>query len=448
MTISTENREAGPFAGNGVTTLFPFAFKVFEPTDLLVVKADASNVEVTLVYGTDYSVELNFDQNSNAGGSITLTTALPVGTTMVITTDLPALQPVDLTNQGGFYPSVINTALDRLTIISQQLAEGVARAAKIPITSDVTSAELVEDIIILADNLADLEVIVNNIADIQTVADNLNLPVSTIDVVAGIDTEVTTVAGISAAVTTVAANIVDIQNAEENADAAAASAALANDWATKTSGPVAGGEYSAKYNAQLAATSAGNASTSATAAQNAQTAAESARDQTLAAFDNFDDRYLGTKTSDPTVDNDGNPLVAGALYFNSVAGIMKVYTGSAWVAAYVSGTGFVANTGLNASAVIPAGTSAQRDVSPSSGYFRFNTDSDTFEGFDGTVWGEIGGGGGATGGGTDEIFIENGQVVTTNYTIPAGKNAMSTGPITINSGVTVTISAGSVWAVI
>ena len=141
-------------------------------------------------------------------------------------------------------------------------------------------------------------------------------------------------------------------SAAADAAAAAASAALANDWATKTSGTVAGGEYSAKYHAQAAAssasnasTSASNASTSATAAQNAQTAAESARDQTLAAFDSFDDRYLGTKTSDPTLDNDGNPLVAGALYFNSVSGVMKVYTGSTWVAAYVSGSGFLATTG-------------------------------------------------------------------------------------------------------
>jgi len=112
---------------------------------------------------------------------------------------------------------------------------------------------------------------------------------------------------------------------------------------------VAGGEYSAKYHAQAAATSAsnastsaGNASTSATAASSAQSAAESARDATLAAYDSFDDRYLGSKTSDPTLDNDGNALVAGALYFNSVSGVMKLYNGSAWVAAYVSGDGFLA----------------------------------------------------------------------------------------------------------
>ena len=57
-------------------------------------------------------------------------------------------------------------------------------------------------------------------------------------------------------------------------------------------------------------------------------------------------------------------------------------------------------------------------------------------------------GGGATGGGSDEIFFENGQTVTTNYTITNNKNAMSAGPITINSGVTVTVGTGEVWTVV
>ena len=59
-----------------------------------------------------------------------------------------------------------------------------------------------------------------------------------------------------------------------------------------------------------------------------------------------------------------------------------------------------------------------------------------------------GGGSGATGAGGDQIFIENGQTVTTSYSIPSGKNAGSFGPITVNSGVTVTVPSGSVWTVV
>lgn len=143
----------------------------------------------------------------------------------------------------------------------------------------------------------------------------------------------------SAASTSASNAATSASNASTSATNAAAYELSANNWATKTSGPVAGGEYSSKYHAQLASTSASNASSSASSAASAQASAESARDATLAAYDSFDDRYLGSKTSNPTVDNDGNALVAGALYFNSVSGAMQVYTGSVWTAAYISGAG-------------------------------------------------------------------------------------------------------------
>lgn len=103
-------------------------------------------------------------------------------------------------------------------------------------------------------------------------------------------------------------------------------------------------------------------------------------------------------------------------------------------------------TSATGSNIVSAGTIAQRDAAPAAGYFRFNTNYGRFEGYNGTSWGTVGGG--ATGGGSDEVFIENKQTVTTNYTIPTGKSAMSTGPITIATGVSVTVPAGSRWVVL
>jgi hypothetical protein len=105
----------------------------------------------------------------------------------------------------------------------------------------------------------------------------------------------------------------------------------------------------------------------------------------------------------------------------------------------------VPRTGTTASAAIPSGTTAQRDGTPGTGYFRFNTSISRSEIYNGTSWTSLGG---ATGAGVDDVFYENGQAVSTNYTITSGKNAMSAGPITINSGITVTVPTGSVWSII
>ena len=113
----------------------------------------------------------------------------------------------------------------------------------------------------------------------------------------------------------------------------------------------------------------------------------------------------------------------------------------------VTSAGNISMTGTGAIDVA-AGTAAQRPGTPSAGMIRFNTDDTTFEGYDGSAWGQIGGGGGASGGGSDAVFYENGQNVTTDYTITSSTNAMSAGPITIDSGATVEIPSGSTWTIV
>jgi hypothetical protein len=106
----------------------------------------------------------------------------------------------------------------------------------------------------------------------------------------------------------------------------------------------------------------------------------------------------------------------------------------------------VAYTTTTGSAVMPTGTTGERDGTPAAGYLRFNTSNTTFEGYNGSAWGSVGGG--ATGGGNDQVFQENQLIVTTNYTLSTGKSAMSVGPITISAGAVVTIPAGYSWLVL
>jgi hypothetical protein len=116
---------------------------------------------------------------------------------------------------------------------------------------------------------------------------------------------------------------------------------LAQDAATKNYiDTIFGSTTTAAASAAAAAASASAASSSASSASGSATAAASSASAAAASFDSFDDRYLGAKASDPTVDNDGNALLTGALYWNTTSNAMKVYDGSAWVAAYLPTAGF------------------------------------------------------------------------------------------------------------
>jgi hypothetical protein len=104
----------------------------------------------------------------------------------------------------------------------------------------------------------------------------------------------------------------------------------------------------------------------------------------------------------------------------------------------------VTNTATS-SLQVPVGTTAQRPTG-ADGKVRYNSDLDKYEGYNGSSWLSLGGG--AVGGGSNAAFYENDTNITEDYTITAGKNAMTAGPITIDSGVTVTIPSGSCWTLV
>lgn len=142
MTTPSTARKAGPFAGNGSTTAFPFTFKVFAASDLRVTTASEDGVETVRVLGTDYSVALNANQDTSPGGTVTYPisgSALPAGSRLVIGGNLPYDQPLDLPSGGNFSPLALENQLDRAAMQIQQLAEGVGRALQV---SPTTSADV------------------------------------------------------------------------------------------------------------------------------------------------------------------------------------------------------------------------------------------------------------------------------------------------------------------
>ena len=135
-------------------------------------------------------------------------------------------------------------------------------------------------------------------------------------------------------------------NAASSATSASTSATTATTKASEAASSAtsaASSATTATTKASEAATSATNAATSATSADTAKTAAQAAQAAAEAAADNFDDTYLGAKSSDPTVDNDGDALTAGDLYFNTTNNVLRVYNGSSWQDAAVDASSLASN---------------------------------------------------------------------------------------------------------
>ena len=261
-----------------------------------------------------------------------------------------------------------------------------------------------------------------------------------------------------AASTTSAASTATTQASNASASASAASTSATNAGTSATSAATSATTAttqatSAATSASTATTQASNASTSATgAATSATTATTQAATATTqatnaaasatsaaASLTAFTNTYLGAFSADPS----GSPVSVGDLYFNTVSNRVLVYSGTAWSYVAIDASILVSKDSATGSAILPAGTTGERTVTGvTNGMLRYNT---TIAGFEGYVAGTWGGVGGAQANGA---IYENAQSVTTSYTLTTSKNGFSVGPITLGSGVVVTVPSGSRWVVL
>ena len=148
MAINTTTRQTNPFtSGNN----FAFDFKVYEVGDVKVIQIQTSNgAETVLTITTHYTVTLNDDQNANPGGTVTLVSSgspqnLATGYNIVITSKVSPLQQTEITNQGGFFPEVINDVFDKAAILDQQQQNILDKCIRFPLTQTVGGLEITEN---------------------------------------------------------------------------------------------------------------------------------------------------------------------------------------------------------------------------------------------------------------------------------------------------------------
>lgn len=139
MTVPATPRRAGPFTGNGSTTSFPFAFKVFSAEDVAVKRAE-NGVESAVTSGI--TVTLNADQDTSPGGTVVFAVAPTATQTIAIVDATELSQGTDLPTGGKYQAEVVENALDKLTILLQQIAELTGRALTLPATAASASTEL------------------------------------------------------------------------------------------------------------------------------------------------------------------------------------------------------------------------------------------------------------------------------------------------------------------
>ena len=361
--ISNNNPRVSYAVAQGATqTSFTVNFEFFENADLNV-----------YVDGTKKSLTTHYTVSGGSGSTGTVTmsvTGATGGSTVVITRDTTIERTTDFSAGADINRAALNTQLDTLTAMVADIEDQASRAIQVSDHETAPSLELPSidsrkgtvmgfnastGAVEAGPKLADVSTLAAVTADIATLADiedgtdatdaiqTAASNSSNINTVAGISGNVTTVAGVASNVTSVAGNATNINTVAgsiSNVNTTASNISSVNTNATNISAI-----QGASGNASTATTKASEAATSATNAANSATAAAASAAAAAASADTFDDTYLGSKSSDPSTDNDGDALNAGDLYFNTSSNTLKVYSGSAWQDAAIDSSGFAQTTG-------------------------------------------------------------------------------------------------------
>ena len=334
MTISTTTI-INSYSGDGSTTAFTYTFKITDQDDIEVLIRSNDGTETTKTITTHYTVS---GVGNAGGGTVTFTSGnIPTSTqTVVLRRSTPQTQTMDLIDNDPMSADTIETAHDKAIAISQELQEQVNRSIKFSRTNTYTSSEFIVDAATRANKILAFdssgEIAVTQ--ELGTYKGNWTTATAYYgrDLVKDSSNNniyICITAHTSSGAVPISSNadsakwslLVDAASASSSASSASSSASAA-----------AASAAAALVSENNSATSESNAlsyktdaETAKTASETAQTAAENAQAAAEAALDNFDDRFLGAKASDPTLDNDGAALTDGALYFDTTNDIMKVY---------------------------------------------------------------------------------------------------------------------------
>jgi hypothetical protein len=353
MTISSTTVK-NSYSGNGTLDTFNYTFKVFADADIQVIIRDASATETVKTLTTHYTVT---GAGSASGGTIVFTAGnIPSATeTVVIRRASPQTQAIDYIANDPFPAESHEEGLDRSMMAVQQLQEEVDRSIKLSRTNTMNSTEFA-----IGDTDRAGKVLGFDAGGELTVAQELgtfkgNWSASTTFAVRDIikDTSNGNIYLCKTAHTSTGSQPIssntDVAKWDLLVDATAATTSATN----------------AANSATAAATSETNAATSETNASTSETNAATSATNAANSFDSFDDRFLGTKASDPTLDNDGNALVEGAMYYNSTDNDIRFYNGSTWDAPATDAETSATNSANSATASATSATNSANSATAS-----------------------------------------------------------------------------------